>query len=413
MATTSVVRIGPTEGNLSAKVLRNAIASYFQEGKDDDDSGGGDGGRRSSSSADVVIGAATGAGDSDEAARTIVVRNKYFSAQVALEATETGGATTPATATGGREDGVILVFDAVRSNPDRPVRVGGGSNEAGATCITFDALRAVHERAETDGACGDLLRLCVGVSVGGDLTPEELRGTNHEQEYSRRILWCLDHGYEYVEADLSHEGQLRGHGVRDKDGFARIVEAVEGTMWSSAVMCRAKTTELKASYATDRSAVHSAASDKQSGGGTEISTTVVEDPEEGEENLYQPPDPSMLVDKMVEDDGTNDAAVDPTGAGLHVNGGGIGAEDIAQLRQDLEAEKLFDEMERTLREASRIREASKNGTLTDEERRDRAGEAALRLVNLMTNIGLDEGDDSDGYDSDGSGVLDTVEDSGR
>ena len=40
-----------------------------------------------------------------------------------------------------------------------------------------------------------------------------------------------------MEVDLSEEG-LRGgfFDVREKDGFARVVEAIGGTVWSSAVM---------------------------------------------------------------------------------------------------------------------------------------------------------------------------------
>jgi hypothetical protein len=44
--------------------------------------------------------------------------------------------------------------------------------------------------------------------------------------YTRRVLWCLDHGYEYVQVDLMEYGRSIGHSDREKEGFARIVEAV-------------------------------------------------------------------------------------------------------------------------------------------------------------------------------------------
>jgi hypothetical protein len=123
-----------------------------------------------------------------------------------------------------QEDGIILVFDALQANPDLE------------TGTPFDVLNVLHDNSTASTDVGDLLRLCVAVSMGPK-SPEELRGQNtHEQEYSKRILWCLDRGYEYVEVDLSAEGQRTGHDERDKEGFARIIEAIQGTVWSSAVM---------------------------------------------------------------------------------------------------------------------------------------------------------------------------------
>jgi hypothetical protein len=388
MATTSIVRIGPTNNNLSAIVLRNALTSYFH---DDDENNDHDRSNVDGSN-----------DDGHETSNMVVIRNKYFSANILLADIEDHGSTTTSSSLmGSKDDGMILVFDALKSNPDRQFGTDSGGP-------TFDTLQLVHQHAETMDKCGDLLRLCVGVCIG-DLTPEELRGTNHEQEYSRRILWCLDHGYEYVEADLSQEGQLRGHGVRDKDGFARVVEAIEGTMWSSAVMSQSKTNELKVGYQNDKSALTLSSTTQ------EVSSNTDHVEVEEEENPYQPPDPSMLIERMVQDD-TISSAIDSRDVvgSLHTVGGETTEDraDFVQLRKDLESEKAFDEMEMMLREASRIREASKNGTMSDEERRERAGDAALRLINLMSHLGLDDDDEPDGYNSDESGNdVDAVDDS--
>jgi hypothetical protein len=335
--TTSVVRIGPleTSGVSSAKLLRTALFSYLQQGDD----------------------------------KLLKLSNKYFIADILLEDIE-----APSKPENSKEDGVILVFDALASNPDQP---GGGG-------VTFDSLGQTHQQAEERDTCGDLLRLCVGVSLTS-LSPEEGRGKKHENEYSRRILWCLDRGYEYVEADLSEEGQSKGHDQRDKDGFARIVEAIQGTVWSSAIMSKSKSTELKDTYKED--------------------TSVVElKKEDEEENPYQPPDPSKFGVNAFSEESKAEI-------GLSVEPGKVtseGIEGMEKLRQDVDEEKVFDEMETVLREASRVRDQSKNGQLTDDERRDRAGDAALRLVNLMHQFGVEDDENDSIVDSDeDSGIVDT------
>ena len=354
MPISSVLRMGPSDDNVSAKLLRNALVAYFEK----------------LSTETRGKGAIHNKSDS-----TIEVSNKYFTANIAVE--DIGGPVLPKS----KEDSVILVFDALQSNPDRP-SVGGGAS--------FESLSAAHDTAEEKETCGDLLRLCVGVSLTS-LSPEELRGKDHEKEYSRRILWCLDRGYEYVEADLSQEGQKKGHEDRDKEGFARIIEAIQGTVWSSAVMSKSKTRELKQSYEEETSVLGKQAEEKEG------------------ENAYEPPDPSKFGPLSTKDDSLEEKILNYDSnaeTGLLPNPDKVGPEAMAQLRKDLETEQVFDQMESVLKEASRIREASKSGTLTDEERRERAGDAALALVNLMSQFGIEEDDDSELEESDDSGVLD-------
>ncbi|KAL3923821.1 MAG: hypothetical protein SGILL_001425 [Bacillariaceae sp.] len=376
MATASILRIGPSENNVCANILTKALVAQFETEttRDDNNNSGGGGG-----------------GGADNEAH-LVLQNKYFRANVILkdiESDSTIGTTllVPPTTTA-KEDGVILVFDALLSNPDRP------PTPAGERGVTFDALTATHQLAEHNGTCGDLLRLCVGVSLG-EHSPEELRGgTSHEKEYSRRILWCLDHGYEYVEADLSQEGQQKGHEDRDKDGFARVVEAIQGTVWSSAVVGSTLKQELKETYATDKEAMKE---------------------EKEEEDPYQPPDPALFqpttpdaTDAKTEEKHDNDA-LEAAAASSLLDPAEVGAPEIAKLRDDLEADKLFDKMESVLKQANEIRSASKKGIMTDDERRERAGDAALALVNLMGQFGMeDEEDVSEGSDSEDSGVTDAV-----
>ena len=367
MSCTSVVRIGSGAsspdggGSVSAKLLREAVLSYFAR-------------KQPSSSTD---------------SNTLTIANKYFQAKVLLQ--ELGTTTLPskddASSSLLQEDGVLLVFDSLKSNPDLTIATGIGD-----TTESFDALAAVHDQAEAQGTCGDLLRMVVGVSLSSGLSPQELRGTNHEAEYSRRILFCLDRGYEYVEVDLSQEGQAKGHDDREKEGFARVIEAFEGTVWSSAVMSKSKTQELKESY-------------------QEEAEKVVQDTNEEEENPYEPPDPSKFApvsspnDKNLNNQEKKEP-IDPTDMLLDPEQ--ASSEDIQKLRQDMEAEQVFEQMEGLLRQANRVREQSKAGALTDDERRQRAGDAATALMNLMSAFGLDDEDDGDDDDdgSDSSSVAD-------
>ena len=294
--------------------------------------------------------------------KLLPISNKYFTANVLLEDME--ASVEEAT----KEDAVILVFDMLASNPDRSGGVPG---------TTFNSLQPVHDQACANDTCGDLLRLCVGVTLTS-LSPQEARGENHENEYSRRILWCLDHGYEYVEADLSEGGQTKGHSDRDKDGFARIVEAMQGTVWSGAVMKERQATKLQASYDQDANEI-----EKQ----------------DDDENPYIPPDPSLM---SIPKDGESAASM-PGTPNRTV--------EMERLRQEIDEDKVFDEMESVLREASRIREQSKCGQLTDDERKAKAESAALRLVDLMNHFGMEdeggEGEEDGGSvaDSDDSGIV--------
>ena len=349
MAPSSIVRIGPNDSNLSAQLLRNAITSFFNKNATDSTT------------------------DKDS---SFVIRNKYFNANVALKNLE---GEQDETASDSKEDGIILVFDAVRSNPDF-----GDSEGSGAT---FDSLESSHKEALSKNDCGDLLRLCVGVSLS-EVSPSEIRGKDHEKEFSRRILWCLDNGYEYVEADLSEEGRQKGHDDRDKDGFARIIEAIEGTVWSSAEMSASKSNQLKDSIADSKAKIEELK--------TNDSSAVDED---AAENKYVPPDPSLLELNAKEAPKSQSDEMPESAAALFGLKEGMQAMDP----DDMDTEKLFSQMESVLKEAAHIRKEGKN--LSDEERRERAGNAALALVNLMGQFGLDD-EDSDEYGSDDSGVVD-------
>jgi hypothetical protein len=304
----------------------------------------------------------------------IQISNRYFTAQVALLSEESTQQSTLH-----KEDGIVLVWDDDHANAD-----------------WIQLLNAVHEQMEAAGG-GELLRLCVGLSTTtttrSQRTPKEI-----EDEYSQRVLWCLDRGYEYIPAcDLSEEGVSRGHGERDKEGFARLVEAIQGTVWSSAVMATSTQQKLKSTY-QETIAVVEQSDPKNDNDGSD----------EERMNQYVPPDPSMLlVSTNKEDEEREKKAqealmkdVNKETTNLSTLSEVHGESSQTALREeDRVNERLFNQFEGAIQEASRIRDLSRSGQLTDEERRQRAGDAAMMLVNLLDQMGYDDDDEDDGNSS--------------
>jgi hypothetical protein len=423
----SVVRIGGASiDNVAVDMLRKALLDHFSQ-------------TSTTASASAITGTFVGVLDKDTSAPKLTVTNRYFSAHVVLQGIgqdPPDAAPVPVVTSDQqdtdeqdssslpyKEDGVILVFDHVmmmnqqsQSQPQLPTDHNlHVSTSTAAAVASFNALEPVHNGAQELLQAGDLLRLCVGVSLGQNQNYENAK--EYEQEYARRILWCLDRGYEYVEADLSPEGVTVGHDVREKDGFARVVEAFCGTVWSSAVMGGAKQKELKDQYAQAQ-ATRTAASVRDEQHLTE------------EINLYEPPDPTKLPiihihvpvgeteeDKergekareaiLQQDGGLNGPGPDPDPSSLAYlddeGQEGIGLDrDVVEHRQkEREQERVMNDFEGALRQATRIRDVSRSGVLSDEERRQRAGDAADLLMGLMGKMGGFEDDDDDDDETDG------------
>jgi hypothetical protein len=428
----SVARIGGSSvDNVSADMLRKSLLHHFSQ--------------THSSSATVVLGVVgDDQDDSTTTAPRLTVTNRYFSAHVILQ--EIGQDPLPVNAPAVtaehepqpqqhgddldvssdslpfKEDGVILVFDHV-------VTAESGSSSPSDQCLhvstaaaSFNALEPVHDRAEALCQAGELLRLCVGVSVhnasgAGAISPPNNNNTKeYEAEYARRILWCLDRGYEYVEVDLSPEGVKQGHDVRDKEGFARVVEAVCGTVWSSAVMGGDKQKELKQQFAQAQATAAAAAAAVDAKDGEDVKQ---------ENNVYEPPDPSKLppitasLGETEEDRERGEKAreaifqqknvlTDPSSEYLDdgLESIGVGPDVVQQRQKEIEQERFMNDFEGALRQASRIRDVSKSGAISDEERRQRAGDAADLLMGLMGKMGdFDDDDETDEEDGAVEGDL--------
>lgn len=285
----------------------------------------------------------------------IEIANKYFTAQIDFlgysKSSDNGCGSNDLI-----EDGIILVVDGSVV----------GSN-------ILQAMNPIHDRAVESGA-GELLRLCVVIeSANSQLNSATKTPKEVEQEYSERVLWCLDRGYEYVPAcDLSVEAVAKGHDERDKEGFARVVEAIKGTVWSSAVMEKQQQPKAPAPAPSRDDAI------------------------EDRSREYIPP--SLTKEEKEEFDEREEKARESLMK--EANEAVDDASLLAQQREEMKNERMFEEFEGAVREAARIRDMSRSGQLSDGERRQKAGDAALMLMDLMGRMGYDE--DEDGPDDDES-----------
>jgi Alpha and gamma adaptin binding protein p34 len=334
--------------------------------------------------------------DEDKQKYQFSITNRYFTADVRLAGIDHDELSNGTDTTATNEDGIILVFDAERSHPKY------------ATSITssFDAMESIHDQAVKSSQCGELLRLCV--SIGNNRVvlyngvTHELSDKEYEEEYSRRILWCLDHGYEYIEVpDLADISQ--GHDARDKDGFARIIEAISGTVWTSAVMVSKQQQTLQQSFAETRKDIRITA------------TPASSQPDHNANGAYEPPNPldfppvavdendqererkaheALLADCISETAPGDTVAVDASN--------GNKAATNALHSEELQQERAMNALEASLNEARRIRELSKSGQLSDEDRRKRASDAAILIMQTMEQMGFNDDEDDDDIDDDNS-----------
>jgi hypothetical protein len=344
MSCHSIVRIGPLKSGdrCNATLLLSSITSHFQGN------------------------AASNTYSSDKIDQhSVAISNRYFDASVVfaglMESTDDMITSTESFV----EDGIILVFD---------------SSPTASQDVCFDSLSVLHDNAAKSTDLGDLLRLCVGVSLGPSPLADGSKAS--EEEYSRRVLWCLDRGYEYVEADMSPIGMELGHNDRDKEGFARIVEAISSCMWSSHVM-KKRIGAASASIAGNGNVNTQLKSYEVNNAGTTTSSVPKSDSEREQAAI------SKLMEGVDQDIESNNKA-----------------EEIK--RQEM----AFRELESVIAAAKSIREASQNDSMSDEERRKRAGDTALRMMELFEKLGFDNVDDyeNDSDETDASSLPDGVDD---
>ena len=265
----------------------------------------------------------------------LFIENKYFQADLMLEHWDHNHPKHDTIIR--NHDGILLIFNHFNTS--------------------IDTLTEIHNQIchhTTKEDVGDALRLCISTS------PDVIEPTKANEElYSQRVLWCLDRGYEYVEVDLSEEGMKVRPDVREKDGFDRVVEAIGSTVWRSAIMKHRNVT--------------SALLDTAAGDGQEQQ----EQQQEQHVSVHVSTEEttSTLEEKRLNEEPT--------------------VIKISPSKETKSEEVLMNEFEHLMNEAKKIRQASKNGDLSDQERRDRAGNAAQMLMGLLDQMGFDDDDYDD------------------
>lgn len=341
MSCHSIVRIGPLKSEddgCYATLLRSSITNHFQN--------------------NAATTTSSLSSDKNNDQYRLAISNRYFDAGVmfaGLNKSTDGMITSKESMV---EDGIILVFD---------------SSPSASQDVCFDSLNTLHDNAEKSTDLGDLLRLCVGVSFGPSPLADGSKAS--EEEFSRRVLWCLDRGYEYVEADMSPVGMESGHDERDKEGFARILEAISSCMWSSHVMKKRTGVASSSTTAAGNGSVKTKSESNEVNNADDATSSVPKSDSEREK-----------------------AAVDNLMKGLDQDN--IESKNKNKAEEIKNQEMAFHELESVIAAAKNIRKSSQNDTMSDEERRKHAGDTALRMMELFEKLGFDGDDEDDEEDSD-------------
>ena len=124
---------------------------------------------------------------------------------------------------------------------------------------------------------------------------------------------------------------------------------------------------------------------------------------------YVPPDPSMLLGSHHDDDDqareeqARRSILEQSGIEQETQGVQLpGQENVnpaeaqSQQQRQREQERMFDNLESALRQAASIREMSRAGEMSDDDRRKRAGDAADLLMTLMQQVGMDDESSEEG-----------------
>ncbi|KAL7527174.1 hypothetical protein ACHAXR_001835 [Thalassiosira sp. AJA248-18] len=403
MSNCSILRIGPIDSeNGNAAKLRSAIASHFHQ-----DTSSWSPSSDSNNS------------NNNTNNNLLTISNRYFDANVLLVGLDdsiNNEETTAAAISHHQEDGIVLIFD---SSPPLQQLLSTTT-----TITTFDSLDQHHTTATTtitnnnnQECSGELLRLCIGTTHGP--SPLSDGSKKSEEEYSRRVLWCLDRGYEYIEVDLTSEGLQRGFDERDKDGFARVIEAVETCMWSSHVMKTKRNVVgggggiagllglKKDGDLPTKNLEGSQQSNNGKGEPQTEGTTIPSSPTTIKNNDAEREKAAMA--SLLEGVTNNEQSLPSTTAEVNTDNNNNNTpakeeETKQQPPQPPQQEEMiaFHQLDSVLTEAKRIRESSKNNSMSDEERRERAGDTAMKLMGLLDSLGFDEGGSDTDDDNGGS-----------
>jgi len=188
---------------------------------------------------------------------------------------------------------------------------------------------------------------------------------NDNIDVSSLILWSIDNNYEYIDIDCNDINNIIiTNDSREKEGFPRLIEALESTMWSS--MQRKDRSSLSISSSSITTTT-TATTDNLI-----IEETFTNETEQNTKKEYKIHMDSN--DKFVlEVDNTNDVDDD-----------------------DNDEDVFYKNFSEVIEKAKDVRAQVLAGNISDQERRENAAKIALQLAKM---IELD-GDDDDDYDND-------------
>ena len=286
------------------------------------------------------------------------IQNKYFHAKVNLESfsiitthpnndVQEEDKEDPLKA----QDGIILLIDHHHPNAISTI------------------LTPMNQSATATGS-GDTLRLCVSILP---ISPPSKKVTSKEEEdlYSERVLWCLDHGYEYIEkVDLSSIGIQQGFEEREKEGFARVVEAIQSTIWSTASRHQVK------KMMNHQQKEH------------------LQDQIDLEKSILRKDNDDNNLDEEEstnEKTTTNDSSIQKQTNQTKVS------DILQQIAPPIQehSEAQFHHLDSLLQQVNQIRQATKANadTISDKERRTRAADIAIKLLDVLDLSGEEDSDE--------------------
>jgi hypothetical protein len=259
------------------------------------------------------------------------LRTKYYSADIELCVAESPGADDLDVTTAGAGAGAAAT-DAVEA-----LIVTYDATAGAGECAAFEAAK--QQWAPFVAAHAPDVALCVGTGVGAtaavdmpnDITaPGAREAQAREAALSARALWCFDHGMEHVLVDTAapRDGSWA---TRDKEGLARVLEALQSHMWSAMQY----TTRSRPAEAAEEAVVPPAAAAK--GGGAAAGAAAVEEEEVGEEDEVPVVAPVAAAPAAAAAAANDDSAAGQKAAGNALfaagdYGGAIGAYGAALLR---------------------------------------------------------------------------------
>ncbi len=196
---------------------------------------------------------------------------------------------------------------------------------------------------------------------------DRLTDAQKEDLRAALVLWALDHGFEFLQADATNP--VEGGSDREKEGLPRAWEAMQSVMWSSMEM-------LPPGGASSGVGVSSAVTAPDS---AEVTTASAGATSAGEVEQKEA-DTDFLLKQAIDE--VDEAASTSTSRGAAQEAGGAPAAEEGPQESDL-SNTDTDEFEAMLAQVAAVRAANQREGITDEQRRQNAADMALKLLSAF------------------------------